>query len=137
MKRDMTKLIFTMLVWTILLPLSAYAGNIRLGQLKIEPSIGYEVEYSDNIYLSNSNKQSDSIHKIKPDIRVTYEKNSGNYFKSGIRSDFVAYSSYSDNNYQAYNPYLSFGIKTPAGLYLRASDEYLNTADPYDSENAL
>ncbi len=135
MKRDMIKLIFTMLVWTILLPLSAYAGNIRLGHLKIEPSIGYEVGYNDNIYTSNSNKQNDSIHKIKPEIKVKYEKNSGNYVNAGIRSDFAMYARHSDNNYQAYNPYLSFGIKTPAGFYLRANDEYLNTEDPYGSEN--
>lgn len=140
MKRDMTKLIFTILVWTIseisgLLPLSAYAGNIRLGHLKIEPSIGYGVEYNDNIYTSDSNKQSDIIHKIKPEIKVKYERNPGNYFTGGIRSDFAMYSSHSDNNYQAYNPYLSFGIRTPAGFYLRAGNEYLNTEDPSGSEN--
>lgn len=135
MKSNMLKLILTMLVCTILLPLSAYSGNIRLGHLKIEPSIGYEVEYNDNIYTSNSNKQSDSIHKIKPEIKVKYEKNPGNYFNAGIRSDFAIYGSHSDNNYKAYNPYLSFGIRTPAGFYLRAGDEYLNTEDPYGSEN--
>jgi len=123
-----------LLLFLVSAPVSGFA-EIRLGNLKVEPSIGYEGQYNSNIYSSNANKQSDFIHKIKPAVQISKSKDDNNYFKAGYKADVVLYSQNAGNNYQAHSPYLSFGLKTPNGFYLKGEEEYLNTEDPYGSEN--
>jgi hypothetical protein len=135
-RSHITKFFHKTLLWLVLIsvPVSGFA-EIRLGNLKVEPSIGYEAEYNSNIYSSNTNKQSDYIHKIKPAIQISKVKDEDNYVKAGYRADVVLYAQNSGNNYQAHNPYLSFGIKTPRGVYLKGEEEYLNTEDSYGADN--
>lgn len=135
-KSHIAKSFLKTLLWLLLLsePISGFA-EIRLGALKVEPGIGYEAQYNSNIYSSNVNKQSDYIHKIKPAVQISKSKDGDNYFKAGYKADVVLYSQNSGNNYQAQNPYLSFGIKTPRGVYLKGEEEYLNTEDSYGADN--
>jgi len=137
-RSHITKFFQTTLLWLFLVsvPISGFA-EIRLGNLKVEPSIGYEGQYNSNIYSSNVNKQSDYIHKIKPAIQIG--KDEDKYFKAGYKADVVLYSQNAGNNYQAHNPYLFFGIKPPKdderGFYLEGEEEYLNTEDSYGADN--
>lgn len=111
-------------------------GNLHFGRLKVELGLKYELRYEDNIYSEKNNEQDDLIHIATPAISLAYEGDRPeNYFKAGYYVDLAAYSDFSDNNYQAHHPYVDMGYKTAAGLYFRASDRYLSTADPYGSNN--
>ena len=106
-------------------------GNIHLGRLKVEPGITYKGEYNDNIYSAKTDEEDDYINTVTPSVRFSYIGSApGNFFNAGYGVDLVAYSDNGDNNYQAHKPYMAMGLKTPAGLYLRASDNFLHTKDP-------
>jgi len=111
-------------------------GNIHIGRFKMEPGIAYKGEFNDNIYSAQDNEEDDYINTVTPSIDLSYiEGTPGNFFNIGYSLDLVAYSGNSDNNYQAHKPYIAMGIKTPVGLYLQASDNFLHTKDPYGTEN--
>ena len=106
-------------------------GNIYLGRLKVEPGIAYKGEYNDNIYSAKDNEEDDYINTVTPSVGLSYIGSApGNFFNAGYSVDLVAYSDNDDNNYQAHRPWMAMGLKTPAGLYLRASDDFLYTKDP-------
>ena len=109
-------------------------GNIHLGRLKVKPGITYKGEFNDNIYSAKSDLKSDFIHTLAPSIILSYTGSTpDNFFDAGYSPDFVYYSEYSDNNYIGHKPFISGGLKTPAGLYSRISNNYVSTEDPYGS----
>ncbi len=114
---------------------SALGGNIRLGKLTVEPGITYQGEYNDNVFLENENKESDFLHTLAPSVVLKYEGRPGNYFSTGYRMKFTSYSDFNDNNHQMHNPFVSFGIKTPAGFYTRTDAQYVYTEDPYGTDS--
>ena len=113
-----------------------FAGNIRLGKLRVEPEIGYKLEYNDNVALVNTDEQTDYIHTITPGILMKYEgATPGNFFSAGYKTDIVVYNDFDENNYEAHKPFFSLGFKSPMGFYLKAADSYIKTADPYGASN--
>ena len=123
------------MVLFFLVPQVFAQGNIHLGRLKVEPGITYKGEYNDNIYSAKTDEEDDYINTVTPSVRFSYIGSApGNFFNAGYGVDLVAYSDNGDNNYQAHKPYMAMGLKTPAGLYLRASDNFLHTKDPYGTD---
>jgi len=115
-------------------------GNIGTGKTKFEAEISYKGEYNDNIYSADGKtattpEQDDFIHTVTPSLRLRFDGAPGNFFSAGYNVDIVAYSDFSSNNYETHKPSVSLGFKSPAGFYLKASDNYLNTADPYGTDN--
>ncbi|CAN2045712.1 polysaccharide biosynthesis protein VpsM [Candidatus Magnetomoraceae bacterium gMMP-1] len=112
-------------------------GNIHLGRIKITPKIEYKGEYNDNIYSAQDNEEDDFIHIITPEIILDYQgRGAGNYLTMGYKVDLASYNDNDNSNYQNHQPYLNFGLKTPGGFFVTFSERYINTSDPYGSENA-
>ena len=109
--------------------------ELRLGKLKVVPSIGYNGKFESNIYSAEVSEIDDFIHTITPMISLDYAGAPGNFFSTGYKIDLVAYNEFDDNNYHAQNPFVRFGLKSPSGVYLTASDNYITTEDPYGSAN--
>jgi hypothetical protein len=111
-------------------------GNIRIGRLNVEPGIKYKGEANDNIYSARTNETDDFIHKITPGVTFKYKgATPGNFFDFGYSVDIVAYSDFDDNNYESHNPFIRFGIDTPAGFFIKFDDAYQDTSDPYGAAN--
>ena len=108
-------------------------GNIHIGKTKVTPKLAYKAEYDDNIYLEENNEKSDYINTVTPGIGFSFEGKRGNYLRAGYEVDLVRYSDYDDNNYESHKATGGFGIKSRPGLYLKVSDRYTDTADPYGS----
>jgi len=106
-------------------------GNLRIGRLKVTTGLEYKLEYNDNIFSEQTNEEDDVIHTVTPAISFDYEGTPGNFFSVGYNVDLVAYSEFTDNNYQAHRPHVTLGLKIPAGFYLKAGDSFVQTADPY------
>ena len=76
---------FSVVLATILVllssPVMAQGGKIRMGNLKIIPSLGLEAIADDNIYLGNGSdatdelKESDLIAHVKPGLLFDYTMN--------------------------------------------------------------
>lgn len=113
-----------------------FAGNIHLGKLRVEPEIGYKLEYNDNVALVNTDEQTDYIHTISPGLLLKYEGSTpGNFISAGYKTDIVVYTDLDENNYEAHKPFFSLGYRSPGGFYLKAIDAYIKTADPYGAGN--
>jgi hypothetical protein len=111
-------------------------GNIHIGRVRVIPGLVYTGMWNDNIFYEATNTQSDYISKVTPSILFSYAgQTADNYFTAGYSADLVYYSDFSDNNYTGHFPFITAGKKTPSGFYFRASDYYVNTADPYGGFN--
>lgn len=113
---------------------SAQEG-IRLGRLIVMPSVEYEAQYTDNVFLDADKEKEDTIHLLKPRVVVSYEWGQEKYLEAGLDTIFALYGKYDENNYQVINPFISAGIKTPAGFYVEANESFAYTEDPYSSDN--
>ena len=115
---------------------AAYAQKGRqIGKTQIDAGISAKGEFNDNIYWTDKNETDDFIFTVTPDIDLVWENSPENFFRLGYTVDFASYMDDSDNNYARHNPYLGFGVKNPAGLYFRMDLSYINTEDPYGTEN--
>ncbi|MFC1816100.1 outer membrane beta-barrel protein [Thermodesulfobacteriota bacterium] len=110
-------------------------GNLHIGRLKVTTGLTYKLAYNDNIFAERTNEEEDFIHTVTPAVQFDYAGTPGNFFSAGYKADLVAYSDFSDNNYQSHRPFVSLGIKTPVGFYFRAKDFFKQTADPYGTVN--
>ena len=108
-------------------------GDIRIGKVKVTPKVAYKGELNDNIYLRDD-EESDFINTLTPGIGFSFEDTPGNYVNAGYEVDLVGYTDNSDNNYEAHRLTGGFGLKSPLGLYLKVSDHYVDTGDPYGTD---
>ncbi|OQY05491.1 MAG: hypothetical protein B6I22_07335 [Desulfobacteraceae bacterium 4572_123] len=108
----------------------------RLGWLQVEPGVGYQGEYNDNIYREKSNTVDDYINTLSFGCNVRLQStHMDNFVRLGYHGDFVSYMDNSDNNYITHKPDFALNFRTAMGLYLEVKDQYLKTEDPYGSAN--
>lgn len=130
--------IMGMFVLTFIWVVPAFAqGNLTWGKFKGKVGLKYELEFNDNIFSEKTNEQDDIIHHIIPGIELGYENEGrpGNYFFVGYNVDIARYADFSDNDYETHRAFLNLGLKTAAGFYLNASDNFMQTSDPYGSDS--
>jgi hypothetical protein len=110
-------------------------GNIHYGRLNIKPQFITKLEHNNNIFLDAIDEIEDTIFTMQPKIALDYLDRPGNYFRAGYDLEIASYFKKNDNNYQKHQPYLTFGVKAPAGFFGRFSERFLKTADPYGADN--
>jgi len=131
MKTGLLLICIGLFVWA---PSAFAMGNIHLGRIEINPELSYKGEYKDNIYFEDSHEDSDVIHTITPGIGLKLSGTPGNFLSAGYRVGIVMYSDDDDNDYEDHRLFVSTGLKTPKGLYLRVEDGFQDTEDPFDSK---
>jgi len=57
--------------------------SIYLGNVHVMPSIAYQTEYNDNIYLSHTDENEDFIHTVTPGIQLEYRTGEQRYIRTG------------------------------------------------------
>ncbi len=126
-----------LLVVFCLTALPAFAEEkIRFGWLQVEPTVGYQGEYNDNIYRENTNTVDDYINTLSFGCNLRLQATRrDNFVNLGYHGDVVSYMDNNDNDYMAHNVDFGLGFKAPMGLYLKIDDQYLKTEDPYGSAN--
>lgn len=110
------------------------AEGIRLGGMVLMPSIGYKVEYNDNVFLENTGEDEDFIHRIQPNVIVQANLRGGLNFMMGYDMELVAYTDLDENNYIAHRPFFHIDYASPTGFYLKFDDRFVQTEDPYGSD---
>ena len=116
---------------------SIYAeGNIHYGRLNVKPMFDTFLFHSSNIFLDSEHEVEDTYLILCPKIMFEYlDPAPGNYLQAGYDLKLASYFKRNNNNYQAQEPYLRFGFRTPTGFIARFSERYLKTADPLGSSN--
>lgn len=110
-------------------------GNIHLGKLKIVPGVKYAPEWNDNIFLDADDEKEDYIHNITPSVGLDFTRDKNNYMRLGYGVDIVRYDDYSDNDYEKHQLTGRAKYTSPQGFYIKGFENFIDTEDPYGSEN--
>ncbi|MHC4326467.1 MAG: outer membrane beta-barrel protein [Planctomycetota bacterium] len=109
-------------------------GNIHIGRLEINPEISYGFSYNDNIFFENEDEQDDYVHALTPGVVFKISETSEELFSAGYNVGIVRYSEFDEVDYEDHRAFVTLGYKTPKGFYVRGSNHFQDTADPYGSE---
>ncbi|MDD3954206.1 MAG: outer membrane beta-barrel protein [Lentisphaeria bacterium] len=132
MKQQYCRQLLLLIVGIFLGAQSSFAMNF--GKVDVVPMINVSAEHHSNIFYETENEQADVSMKVTPGVLIGYSGSKGNYLNAGYSVDLVYFSDYSDNNYQTHKPFVSLGLESPVGLYLKAEDKYIHTEDLYGTE---
>ena len=128
----------------ILVPCGAIAtpqgGRITMGKLTVLPGIDGNVVFDDNIFLRSGNgpgeeKRSDTMFQEIPSVHLVYQMPERGYFDVGAEGTFSQYGQYTDSNWNAGQVSAVADYKAPAGFIFGLNERYLNTEDPYGSQD--
>jgi hypothetical protein len=111
---------------------------IKVGDLKIIPSLVYSVSYQQNIYLDDENEVNDVIHRITPALDIEWGKRIGTkpYVRMDYQLGLSAYQENDENNFQDHQFNLELGYRPKKqGFYTTLDNRFIYTADPYGTEN--
>ena len=104
--------------------------NIYLGNLMVMPSLSYQTEYSDNIFLSHTDETEDLIHTVTPGIGMEYRTGEERYIRAGYEVDFVRFSDTSDNDYEEHRADLETSYSIPSGWYAGLENAFVDIGYP-------
>ncbi len=121
--------------------LMAQEGRIRIGKLKVVPSITLQGVHDDNIYLGNGTnntneiEESDWITHFQPALLFDYTLTGRGSLKLGYQGDWAYYGENEQNDWDTQNGFFNLDYKAPGGLILGFNDRYSDAEDPYGSLN--
>ncbi len=118
-------------------PVMARGGKIRMGNLKIVPSLGLEAIADDNIFLGNGSnttdelKESDSIAHVKPGLSFDYTMEERGTVSLGYEGDFAYYNKNDKNDWKSHKGLFKLDYEAPGGLIAKIDNTYTETQDPF------
>jgi len=120
---------------------NAEEGRIRIGKLKVVPSIDVQGIHDYNIYLGNGSNNTDEIEEsdwithFKPALLLDYPFNGRGSLKMGYQGDWAFYSDNDNNDWDTQKGFFNLDYKAPGGLIVGFIDSYSDAEDPYGSLN--
>ena len=107
-------------------------GGLRLGRLRVHPSLGYGVAFSDNVFATKNNRENDVLHVIAPALQVHVPLGDQRLVLD-YRANRVIYQEFSQNDgiFQAGSG--QFNLRFPGGLTANLQGKYLEGFDPRGS----
>jgi len=121
--------------------LAQQGGKITVGKLKVIPSLGVQEVYDDNIFLGNGTnnlterKESDWIFHAMPGLLLDYAIDGRGSVKLGYSGDYAYYNDFEDNDWKSHTGLFGLDYQAPAGLIVGVNNTYIDTADPFGSDN--
>lgn len=114
-------------------------GGIKLGKIRLIPSITVQELYDDNIYLGNGTnattelEESDLITHLMPSIGLDYAFPERGRLNLGCNGDLAYYRDNGENDWRTHKGTLGFDYQAPGGLTLGINNVYTDAEDPYGS----
>ncbi len=118
-------------------PVMAQGGKIRVGNLKIVPSLSLEEVSDDNIYLGNGSnstselKESDWITHVKPGLVLDYTIEGRGSVSIGYEGDLAYYDKNDKNDWKSHTGLFNLDYEAPGGLIVILDNTYTDTQDPF------
>jgi len=115
-------------------------GRINMGKLTVLPGLDGNVVYDDNIFMGSGNgpgedKKSDFLFQEIPSVHLVYQMPQRGSLDLGLAGTFSQYGQYNDNNWNAGQVSFLGDYNAPTGLILGVNEVFLDTEDPYGSQD--
>jgi hypothetical protein len=111
-------------------------GNaIGSGKLKFFPELAVGLVYNDNIFFDEIDEESDLISHIIPRIMLDYSLEERGSIKLGYAGNFAYYKDFPDNDWRRHDFGFLLDYSAPGGLFLDIANNYVDTSDPFGSQN--
>jgi len=113
------------------------AGGVPMGPMTVYPSVGYELQHNDNIFLQAPDSgavRSDTISVLRPAVRAE-GKYGANLYSAGIGFDSGRYNSSSADNYDDNNAFASVDLSPDTRVRIKLDANHLEGHDPRGSTN--
>lgn len=144
----MKKCILGIVLFIMGLFMSADAFALRTGDLEVHPYLWLTEAYTDNVFNSNTDVQSDFYTVITPGIRLILPMVQKRYHLDlQAQADFTLYNKFSSQNSQSYMAMGKFDGQLPSGIKFNVYEVFRRSFDPpgvnlnpgieYFYENAL
>jgi len=120
---------------------SVPSGRLALGNLKVVPALTLQEVYDDNIYLASGINdtdekiESDWIFHVMPGLMLDYALPGRGYVRAGYLGDYAYYADFEDNDWKSHKGFFDLDYQAPGGLMVGVKNVYVDTADPYGSDN--
>lgn len=121
-----------MVLFMILLSFQVMAQE---GKMEIIPKISIQGVSDDNIYLTDTNEESDSIIHLKPALFFGYSFNQRGGMHLDYQGDFAYYMDNEENDWQTHRGLFDLNYSAPGGVIVRIKNTYTDAEDPYGNEN--
>ncbi|UCD71589.1 MAG: outer membrane beta-barrel protein [Syntrophobacterales bacterium] len=115
-------------------PYEMYGGNIHLGPLRITPYITASGRYTDNVFLTNSNKKSDFYYSVLPGVKLRVTPLDRYGFYLNYDADYARYGTYGEVNYFVQSIDAAFDLNLPRRVGVKLGDKITSGADLPDFE---
>ncbi len=115
-------------------PWEVDGGGLRVGPLTVTPYVTGSGTYTDNVFLTESNKKSDFYYSILPGIKVRVKPIGRHNFHLDYDADISQFSSYSGADYVVQSLDAGLDLNLPRGFGLKLGDNITYGADLPDFE---
>jgi hypothetical protein len=104
---------------------------MRFGACEINPFLSLTERFTDNVFNTNADEQSDFSTVITPGVQIVFPRAKKRYHGEFIyRADLERFSKFTSENADNHMALGKFEIKLPVGLELHVSDEFNRNHDP-------
>jgi hypothetical protein len=111
------------------------AGLLEFGNVKISPKLSAGETYSDNIFLSDKNKEEDYINEFSADIPADIAITPENIFSLRYKGVFKSSNNFDNFKEDEHTGELSWFLVAPAGSSINVSAETLDSSiQPYSEQ---
>ncbi len=113
----------------------ASAEGLCFGKLDITPALTLKQIHDDNIFLDERNETSDWITSVSPAIFLDLAVPANGGIRLGYQGGLNYYNDHDENDWESHKGLFDFNYQSPGGLILGVLNTYVDTEDPYGSDN--
>lgn len=126
----MKKLLLSSIAALITIFLNSDVYAIRLGLFEVHPFLSLTERYTDNVFNTTDDKQSDFSTVITPGFQVIFPRVKKNYHLDlTYQADIERFSKYSSENAENHKAVGKLDLMLPSGIELNFSDEFVRNHD--------
>ena len=129
------RLVFIGLIGMIFLGFAGRVhGSVRLGPLTVTPYVNVAGTFTDNVFRTPSNKDSDFYYSILPGVKIRARPIGRHEFYLDYYGDISQFDTFTEANYGVHSLDTGIGLDLPMGFGLKVADTFTYGADPPDFE---
>ncbi len=115
-------------------PWEIYGGDLHIGPLRITPYVTASGRYTDNVFLTKSNKKSDFSYSTLPGVKLRLPTLGRYGFRFSYEADYAQYDTYHEANYLIQSADAALDLNLPMRLGIKIGDKITSGADLPDFE---